>query len=151
MDELEILKERVEALQRQNEALYRMLRQSANKDRKEPQSGSGYTRRAAEERYDRILIDKGGVFRKELRQSDAIRTWKTRFQTPYTGAEPAAILEAVLHDFQAFGVIMEPVDVSAAVLDEVMADKQIYRILLREVPGDYWECDVYSLCYITTP
>lgn len=144
-------KERVNALERQNEALYRMLRQSANKDRKEPQSGSGYIKKGAEERFDRILVDKGGVFRRELRQSDPIRAWKTRFQTPYKGDEPAAVLDAILHDFQGFGVLVEPVDVSAATLEELTADKKIYRILLREVPGDYWECDVYSLDYITTP
>ena len=64
------LQQRIEALQAQNEGLYRMLKQSANKDRKTPQSGSGYVIRYAEQRQDKITMLRLG----KCRQTEQIHS-----------------------------------------------------------------------------
>lgn len=140
------LQQRVDALKAQNEGLYRMLRQRANKDRKTPQSGSGYVIRYAEQRQDRITMLRLGI----CKQTEQMYpSWRIRVQTPYKGDDPAVIKQAVLHDLEQYGYdcLVEPVDDMFDDLDKLLATHPVFRVLLRAVPGDYWECDVYSLVY----
>ena len=150
MDESE-LRSRVEALERLNSTLLRIVRENANKARKQPRKASGYVFKAAEERWERAYLNPGGILRPEVKTSDPFKCWRVAYETPYAlDMAPEDVRTAVLTDFSRFGLpapLQEPIMLTSDEFTMQMrtGDNLIIRLSLRATGNsDFWEVNVYS-------
>lgn len=148
------LKSRVNALERLNSTLLRITRENANKARKQPRKGSGYVFKTAEERWERIFLNPGGIFRPEIKTSDPFSCWKIVYETPYPldmGSDD--VKTAILTDLQNLGLPepwKEPVMLrNDEFFRELKEQDIIFRIALRATGNsNFWEVNMYSTVLI---
>lgn len=150
MDENE-LRSRVEALERLNSTLLRIVRENANKARKQPRKASGYVFKVAEERWERAYLNPGGILCPEIKTSDPFKCWRVAYETPYAlDMVPEDVRTAVLTDFSRFGLpapLQEPIMLTSDEFTMQMRteDNLIVRLSLRATGNsDFWEANIYS-------
>lgn len=150
----EEFKARIEALERLNSTLLRMIKEEANKERKMPRKRSGYVLKTAEERWERVFYNQGDFAHPDVRSSQPVQCWKLTYETPYSVKFEnfEDVRTAILSDLDRYE-IPEPLDEPVPYyrndeLEAALYDHPIFRILLKRQAEGFWNVIIYSVRFL---